>query len=243
MSERLTRKDIKHDIKHDRFIEEVEVAYDVIQRNRIRVIWIAVAALAIAALGFGLYAWKNKKEAAAQTLLSEAIHTMQIPIAGESQQPTPPDTPTFKTNEERLAKAEPQFKEVVTKYPGSEAADVANLYLAQMESARGDIKSAEPKLRKFLDEHGDHVLAGSANLSLYQIELGSGRAKDVAADIDKQLSAEKPNLPKDVLLSIQARAYEQSGDEAKAKSAYQRLINEFPDSPYTLDAQRKVARG
>lgn len=240
MSDRLTRKEIKHDVQHDRFVEEMDAAYSSVRRNATKVAAVVVAVLLLAAAAFGVYAYQRKQEEKAQVLLAEAIAVMEKPVATEGETT---EATAFKTQEEKVAKAEPLFKKVSEQYSGKDAADVADLYLARIAAARGDVKTAEPKVRKFIDEHPDHILAGSAQLSLYQIQLGSGAARQVIADVEKQLTTEDPVLPKDVLLSLLARAYELSGDEAKARDAYQRLVNEFPDSTYTIDAQRKIARG
>ena len=38
-----------------------------------------------------------------------------------------------------------------------------------------------------------------------------------------------------------ARLYEQTGQNVEAKSSYQRLVTDFPDSPLRTDAQQKLA--
>lgn len=235
MSERLN----KEQIKHDRFIDEIEVAYESMQRNRTRLIGIAVALLVLGGIIAAIYGYQTKRENDAQVLLGDAISTLEKPLAGE--QGAAPDAP--KTEEDRSKKAEGLFRQVIEKYSGRDAADVASLYVAQMEVARGDLKSAQPKLEAFLQSHSDHMLAGAAQMSLYQIQLAGGQAQQVVNDINTQLAAESPRVPKDALLGLLAKAYEAQGQEAKAKEAYQRVINEYPNSPYAIDAQRKVARG
>lgn len=235
MAEHLNRKDLKH----DRFVDEMEVAYGAMRRNTRYVVMGAVALVALIAAIVGLLAYNRSREAAAQALLAEAISTMEQPVAGE---PGAPENAPFKSQEEKLAKAEPIFRQVTEKYSGKDAADIADLYLGRIAASRGDIKAAEPKFRKFVDEHSDHLLAGAAQMSLYQLKLGSGATAEVIADVEKQLTAEEPILPKDALLALLARAYETSGNDAKAREAYQRIVNEHPESPYAIDAQRKVAR-
>lgn len=235
MAEHLNRKDLKH----DRFVDEMEIAYAAMRRNTQRIVLAAVAVLLVIAAVVAFLAYNRRQENAAQTLLADAISTMDKPVAGEPG--APPDAP-FKSNEEKLAKAEPIFRQVVSKYEGKDAADIADLYLARIAASRGDVATAEPKFRDFVSEHSDHLLAGSAQMSLYQIQLGKGATAEVIADVEKQLTAEEAILPKDALLSVLARAHEIGGNDAKAREAYQRIINEYPESAYAIDAQRKVAR-
>jgi TolA-binding protein len=60
-------------------------------------------------------------------------------------------------------------------------------------------------------------------------------------ELEKQIEAEEALVPKDALLSILGRAYELQGNSEKARATYQRLVTEFPDSAYTMDAQRSLA--
>lgn len=235
MSDHLNRKDLKH----DRFVDEMELAYGAMRRNTTRLVLAGVGIIALLAVILGIFAYGRRQEVAAQTLLAEAISTMEKPVSSE---PGAPEDAPFKTQDEKIAKAEPLFRQVTDKYGRKDAADIANLYLARIAASRGDLKSAEPKFRDFVDEHSDHLLAGSAQMSLYQIQIGNGKSKEVIADIDKQLASKEPALPKDALLAVLARCHETIGDDAKAKEAYQRIINEYPDSAYAIDAQRKVAR-
>jgi TolA-binding protein len=42
------------------------------------------------------------------------------------------------------------------------------------------------------------------------------------------------------MLLLLAHAYDAQGNDAKSKEAYRRIITEFPDSPYALEAQRRA---
>lgn len=235
MAEHINRRDLKH----DRFVDEMELAYESMRRNTRRIALVALALLVVIAAIVALIAFNRRQETVAQGLLAEAIATMEKPVAGE---PGAPADAQFKSADEKLAKVEPLFRRVTEKYEGKDAADVADLYLARIAATRGDVKTAEPKFRAFIEDHPDHLLAGSAQMSLYQIQLGNGQTSELIADVEKQLTAESPVLPKDALLALLARAHEIAGNDAKARDAYQRVINEFPDSAYAMDAQRKVAR-
>jgi TolA-binding protein len=236
MSQRLNRQNMKH----DKFLDEVEGAYEAIRLNRRRLIGATLAILVAVAIGGAIYLYQQNQEKAAQLLLADGIATMEKPVA--TAQGAPADAP-FKTEQERSAAAEKIFKQVAETYRGRDAADVASLYLAQMDVSRGKAADARPRLEAFLQAHPTHILAGGAQMSLYEIQLGNGETQKVIDSVNQQLAQDSPRLPKDALLGLLAKSYESSGQEAKAKEAYQRFINEYPDSPYAIDAQRKMARG
>ena len=61
-------------------------------------------------------------------------------------------------------------------------------------------------------------------------------------DVQAQLAkpADQALLPPDTLLVLLAHAYDAQGDIGKSRDAYRRITTEFPDSPYAIEAQRKI---
>lgn len=237
MSARLNRREIKH----DKFVDDMELAYGVAKKNVTRIVLAVAGVLVLAAAIYVFVVWQRKQEVKAQTQLAEAIRIWETPIG----QPGPGGKIDFNTEQEKIAKAEPLFAKIVSDFGSRDAADVANLYLAQILGARGDVKGAEAKLDAFIKEHSDNLLAASARIGLYNIQIGSGKegASRAIKALEQELSSAKNPLPVDTVLALLAQAYEVLGDDAKARDAYQRIVNEFPDSPYTLEAQRKIFRG
>src|SRR5258708_4014286 len=54
--------------------------------------------------------------------------------------------------------------------------------------------------------------------------------------------AAKPesSLPPDAILALLAHAWDAQGNATKTKETYRRIVTEFPDSPYALEAQRRM---
>jgi TolA-binding protein len=232
-------RNTRRGIKHDKFVDEMGAAYAIANRNRARVAMGAIAVLAMALIAWGIVIWRGRQAATAQAKLAEAITVMDAPT-GSAPQPGV-EAPQFKTEQEKYAKAEPMFAAIVDDYSGSDAADVADLYLAHIATGKGDVNGARTRFEKFVREHPDHILAGGAQMSLYELRLQGGSAKDVVTELEQALSKDDTILPKDAILAVLARAYEVTGAPAKARDIYQRIVNEFPESPYTMDAQRKLA--
>lgn len=237
MSDRLNRKDIKH----DKFVEDVGLAYGFVARNRSR-LFLAIGALfLLAAVLTAVVLHRGRQTVAASGKLAEAIEIMEAPVALTPDQTS--TGPQYKSEAEKLGKAEPLFKSIVDEYGSTDVADVASLYLARIAASKGNIDEARPRLEKFIDEHDDHVLASSAKYSLYEIRIAAGEGAQVAQEIEAELNDEKSLIPTDAALALLGRAHEQAGNDEKSKEAYRRIINEFPDSAYTLDAQRKTLQG
>jgi len=235
MSERPTRKEMKH----DKFVEDVGSVYGYASKNRRNILLGVVAAVAIVAIAYGVIAWQRSQENKAQQLLAEAIEIMD---ATSGSTPGAPETEVeYKTDAEKFAKAQPMLQKLVDDYSGTDAADIAGLYLARIATARGDIAGARNGLEAFVREHSDHLLAGAAQLSLYELRMQPQEAAALTAELEKVIEAEESLVPKDALLSLLGRAYELQGNSEKARATYQRIVTEFPDSAYTIDAQRSLA--
>jgi predicted negative regulator of RcsB-dependent stress response len=228
----------RRELKHDRFVDEVGALSQKAQENQRLLIGIAVAVLLVAFGGYGWFFYSNQQEKKAQVVLAGAIETIDSPLI--PAEGTPPAGAKYKTEAERVAAAEKQFREVASKFAGTDAADVAGLYLARIEATRGNVPAARKLLQAFIDNHSDHLLVGSARYSLYQMRIGAGEAQQVTAEINSELSKPEPILPSDSLLILLAQAYDAQGNTAKSKETYKRITTEFPDSPFVLEAQRRV---
>lgn len=235
MSDRPTRKEMKH----DKFVEDVGHAYDYASQNRRNILLGIAAVAAIAVILWGVSIYRKGQETKAQTALAEAIAIMDAPTGASAEAPA--GEVEYKTDEEKFATAEPLLRKVVADHGGTDAADVAGLYLARISASRGDLAAAREGLETFVRGHRDHVLAGAAQLSLYELRMQPEEAASLITDLEAAVEAEESLVPKDALLSLLGRAYEMQGNREKARAAYQRIVTEFPDSAYTIDAQRSLA--
>ena len=229
----------RRELKHDRFVDEVG-NWSVRARDNQRLLMIVTGAgLALAILIYGIYFYRSSREQRAQAALSTAIETIESPL-----QPPPGGQPVpdakFKTDAERLTAAEKQFRDVETKYADSDAADIAGLYMARIASSRGDAAGARKRLQHFIDDHPKHLLVGAARYSLYQIRIENGDAAAVVSELQSQVGKPEASLPSDTQLVLLAHAYEVQGNSVKSKETFRRIVTEFPDSPYAVEAQRRL---
>lgn len=229
----------RHDLKHDKFVDEIGALSERARANQRLLLAIGGGIIAIALIAYGIYFYRGNREEAAQQALAVAIETADAPI-GETR-PEGTTGPHFKTEAERNAAAEKAFKDVSAKHSGTDAADVAGLYLARMAVTKGDVKTARTLLEDFVSDHGDHILVSTAKFSLYQLRIENGEAAQVAQELDAELAKTEPVLPGDSLLVLLAQAYEVQGNAAKSKEAYKRITTEFPESPYVVEAARRAS--
>jgi len=230
----------RHDLKHDRFVDEIGALSIRARANQRLLLALAGAVIGIAVIAFGIYFYRASREEKAQQALATAMETAGATV-GEQPPAQGATGPHFKTEAERTAAAERLFKDVQAKHSGSDAADVAGLYLARIAVSKGDVKTARTQLEEFVDEHDDTILVGTARFSLYQLRIENGEAPQVIKEIEAELGKSEPVLPGDSLLLLLAQAYDVQGNPAKSKEAYRRITTEFPESPYVVEAARRAS--
>ena len=231
----------RRNLKHDKFVDEIGSLSSRARENQRLLLTVAASAVLIAVLAYGIYFYRSNREDKAQQALAQAIETIESPLVT----PPTPDAPAnpaakFKTEAERTAAAEKQFKDVETNHGGTDAADVASLYLARIASDRGDLAGARTRLQKFVSDHPKHLLVAGARYSLYRLRIDNGEAPQVAQELQAEIGKSEPNLPPDSLLALLAHAWDVQGNADKTKDAYRRIVTEFPESPYALEAQRHI---
>lgn len=230
----------RRDLKHDKFVDEIGSLSTRARENQRLLLMITAAAMLIAVLGYGIYFYRANREEKAQQALAKGIETIESPLVATTPDTPPVPSAKFKTEAERSAAAEKQFKDVENSHGSTDAADVASLYLARIASDRGDLGSARTRLQKFISDHPKHLLVSGARYSLYRLRIDNGEAPQVAQELQAEISKSEPGLPPDSLLALLAHAWDVQGNVDKTKAAYRRIVTEFPESPYALEAQRRI---
>jgi predicted negative regulator of RcsB-dependent stress response len=237
MNQRLTRQDMKR----NELSTALGKGYDYAESHG-RTILIAAGAVVAAALLAGLfYMYRGGQAEKANTALAHAIEVYQAPIDPAAPKPDDPVSPTFADAAARQTKAKALFEELHDKYGSTVAGDVAAVYLAQIAVAENQPDRARELWNGFLDKHGDHLLAGETRVNLLRLDRSQGKAQEVADTLTAMLDESEPPLPMDVVLNELAVTQEQLNKTQEAVQSYQRIVDEFPQSPYAREARERIA--
>lgn len=237
MTQHLTRKEIKQ----DDFATAVGRGL-LYAESHARTLLLALGAVALLAILFVVgRAFMAERGEDANEMLSRAMKVSQAPLDAEAPKPDDPTSPTFADSGARRTRAKQLFEEVRSEYGSTDAADLAGLYLAQIAAEEGQLDRARELWSEFVDDHGDNLLAGQARVNLIHLDRQQGKGEDVATRLRAMLEQEEPELPKDVILFELATTQEELGRKEEALQSWRRLSEEYPESGYRADAQRKVA--
>jgi hypothetical protein len=238
--QRLSRKEIKHDIQEDAFRHSVAEGYQYVAGHGKLLLGVVAGILLLAAAVVGVRAWLAARDRAATEVLAQAERVLAAPIVTSGAQPDDERKPSFPDAASRTAKAKELLERLRDEHGSSAAAAVATIYLGAMAQEAGDAAGARALWQEFLDDHDDHMLAAGVRVSLIELDRAEGKSQEVAARLRGELESEDKPLPEDVLLYELARTLEQLAKPAEAREIYQRLGDEYPDSPYAGQAQTKL---
>lgn len=238
MSDRLTRKEMK---QQDGFQVAMGRTLDTVQRNRRKILLFAGVLVLLVLAAVAWFVYVRAIEDDAQALLADGVEAYGAPLA---EDPAAEGAAlTFPDEQARTTRAEELFDQVVEEYGLSDAADVARVYLGNIAAGRGEVDRAVGLWRDFVDEHPEHMVAAQVRLNLFALERAAGRGEQVAAELEGMVNDDDRALPQDVALFELATTLEELGRGEEAAVYYQRLVDEFRESPYATAARQKTGGG
>lgn len=210
------KKKVKKQLKEDEFVHTIQRLFD-FARERTRELIIAGVAvcliLAVVVAVKAIQAQSIKKES---RILGEILD-----ISGQLD-----DSPENVAELEQLA-GDGKFSRV------------AYLKLSSYWVDKGDIQKAKSVLANITDRRKDLIYYQAQDM-LGQIYVENGEF-DKAIELYKEIEKENPeDYALDAVLFREAQAYEQKGELDSALELYKRIKDEFSQTFYGFDANKKV---
>jgi tetratricopeptide (TPR) repeat protein len=200
----------------------------------------------LVALGAGGYwAWKTRADTRAQVTLLEALAVVQSPVEepklvnGKPTQ-TPGSYPTIAARAEASL---PKFAAVYNAYPSTPAGIAARYYAASALAMLGRGAEAATRYQEVVDR------AGTRNFYGRMAQLGKIEAHLQAKQFDQAMSAAQAlanntadqSLPRDAVLMELGRVYAAAGKTTEARQTFNKVVTDFPESPYADEAKQLLS--
>jgi TolA-binding protein len=230
----------RHRLKENELSHVLGDATARIQENRSTITLVSGILLAVLLIGGGYWAWKTRSESRAQLLLGDAIAIVQSPVQ-EAKPGAKPQTGSYATVQARTEAALAKFTEVFNAYPSTNAGIAARYYAAGGLATLGRYAEAATRYQEVVDRAGPNSFYGRV------AQLGVIDANTQAKQYDRAINAAQAlvnntadeTMPRDALLMELGRVQAAAGKKAEAKQTFDKVIADFPDSPY-IDEAKKI---
>jgi TolA-binding protein len=197
----------------------------------------AIAIAVVVLIGVGYFAWREHVQTKAGAMLAEGVAIKDARIG-------PPGTQEgglrFVNERERAQAAVAKFKSAADAYPSTDAGLYARYQEAGTLMELGNPGQAATAYQLVIDKAGNRILGQTARLGLAEAQAAQGQY-DAAINTFKELAQRKDGpLPIDGILMQLGRTYLRAGKRNDAQQTFNRVVEEFPESPYSADARREL---
>jgi len=211
------------------------------RRREVTAVLVAAAVLGVAALAY--FAWHERVEGRAHAMLADAMVVQEarvVPPAAPGTTPPQPTAATFPTEQAKQEAALAKFKAAADAYPSTDAGIFARYQQASALMSVGRPADAAACYQDVISHAGKRIYRQMAELGLAEARARSGQY-DQAINGLKELAQRKDGpLPVDGILMQLGRTYIEAGKPADAQQTFNRLVQEYPESPFSADAKKAL---
>jgi TolA-binding protein len=215
-------------------------AREAYESRRREVTMFATIAVVVGAVAIGYIAWREHVQSKAHALLADAEVVLDAPISPPPAPGQPQQGVRFATERERAQSALTKLKAAADAYPSTDAGLYARYQEGATWMALGNPNQAAAAYQQVLDRDSKGFYAQMARMGLAEAQARSGQY-DQAIKAFQDLSQRKDGpLPVDGVLMQLGHVYLDAGKRTEAQQTFNRLVEEFPESPFSGDARREL---
>ncbi len=208
--------------------------------------------LAVLVATAAAYTWQQWQSARASELLAAAMTIVDAAVVAPTAEPEAADGSeaapepfvqppgSYPTETAKLEEAVPKLLAAADAYPSLTQGISARYRAAAALSTLGRTDQADDQYQQVIELAGDQIYGRMARLGLAETHLKGGAFADAIALLEQESSGADSDVPRDAVLMRLGRAYDLAQQPTDAIAAFNRVVDEYPASPYAQDARREV---
>jgi outer membrane protein assembly factor BamD (BamD/ComL family) len=215
------RRITKKEMKEDKLVTAAFKLSEWLQRHLNQVLMVTGGAVLAAVVVFFVFSSRGRRSQKAADLFGKA--TMEFQAGNASQAITDLHT-------------------VMERYGGTKSAGPAAFYLATAYFYARDYATAKATFQRFIEEYSEDPLSlASAQAGIAECDMQSGAFEAAGDNFVKAVSSKPDGLLAPQYLLSAGRAYLKANQKEKAKQAFNRLLDQYPDSNEAGKAKEQLA--
>ena len=235
----MKRTERRH-LKDNELANFAVTARELVEARQKQLLPTVIVLVVIASAVLGYFGWRGRVDGRAQTLLAEALNVDEARVGPPPATGQPARGLWFASQREKHQAALTKFKIVADEYPSTDAGLFARYREATTWMALGNPSNAAQAYQQVIDRGGEKMYAQMSRLGLAEAQSQTGQY-DQAINAFKDLAQRKDGaVPVDGVLMRLGRTYLDAGKTKDAEQTFNRLVDEFPNSPFSGDARREL---
>jgi len=231
----------RHHLKDNEIVQFVENARDAIQSRRKQTVGIAITVAIAGGVALAYFGWQARVQGQAHWMLADALVVYDAPVGPPPSPDSPPQPgPRFISDKERYEAAIIKLKALGDAYPSTDAGLFARYLEGTSLMAVDKPADAAKAFQQVMDRKPNSFYGQMSRYGIAEAQARSGQY-DQAIATYKDLAQQKEGpMPVDALLMQLGRVYLDAGKRPEAQQTFNRIVEEFPQSPFSADARREL---
>jgi tetratricopeptide (TPR) repeat protein len=230
----------RRDLKQDEVRTKVAEAVRSVSLHGREVLYIIIIVLAVAAIAFAWFFYEKKQQEASQNLLGQGLEKFNSPVGAQTDPNMPKPAYNFNSDTEKYRAAVKDLEKVASDYGNTPAANMARYLSGVCYFYLKDYAKAEQYLKQSSKVSDRNVLYYQSRMAQADLYSKTNKPEQAITVLNEALKPSKPQVPVEYLLLQLAENYEKAGKKKEAKDTYQRIVNEYKESPVSFEAQQKL---
>jgi tetratricopeptide (TPR) repeat protein len=226
----------RHALKQDKFVSATASGLEWMGEHRSNVVAWLVGIVLAAGLVVASVVVYQKREAAANQLLGQAMDIYETPLA-QPNQPAEPGQKTYSSAAERAKAAYPLFRQTADQYGWLTAGQTARYLAGATELDMGQQSAAETDLEKAT--HASSERAALAKIALANLYAQTGRNSQAVTLFQDVIAHPTTTVPKAAAQLQLAQLYETT-QPAEARRLYAEIKDQNKDNDAAQIATQKL---
>src|SRR5215831_10514755 len=234
----MKRTERRH-LKQNEFEAVTLQALDLLGEKRREITTVVLVLAAVGLVAAVYWAYRQHVQDSSHALLAEAM-IVQDARVGPPAPGTAPSGPSFATEQERTQAAIAKFKAAADAYPSTDAGQFSRYQEAALQLSLGNSADAIKTYQSVIDRAGDGLYGQMSRLGIAEAYARGGQYEQAITAYKELAQRKDTQLPVDGILIQLGRTYRDAGKAADAQQTFNRIVEEFPDSPFNAEAKKEL---